>query len=575
MIKIFQNLRNHIPQVCVLVALIFAQVLCDLYLPTLMASIINDGIMEKNVPYILCHGGVMLLVSGIGIICAVIASFLSARVSADFGSILRSRVFRCVEGFSMHEFDNFGASTLTTRTTNDIIQIQTAMIIMLNMMLRAPLTVVGGILLAYRQDKVLTLIFAVALPVSVALIALVMGKAMPVFKRIQAKLDQVNLVMDENLTGIRVIRAFNRAEHENRRFDHANSDLTSTYIKANRIMAFLLPGFMLIINVIVLCILWFGTVRVSTGDMNIGALMAFLQYAVLIFSNFVMFAIMFVFLPRAQAASQRITEIFETKSEILDPASVKKADHLQGVVEFRNVTFRYPGAKQPAVSSISFLAKPGETTAIIGGTGSGKSTLVELILRFYDVSEGEILVDGVNVKDMTQKDLRAKIGFVPQTTVLFTGTIADNLRYGRKKATNEELERASETAQAAGFIAETENGYDAMLSEGGRNLSGGQKQRLSIARALVRGPEIYIFDDSFSALDFKTDAALRAALQKETKNATVFIVAQRVGTVMNADRIIVLNNGIIVGMGTHEELVKSCGVYQDIVSSQFSKEEMA
>ena len=575
MVKIFQNLRNHIPQVCVLVALIFAQVLCDLYLPTLMASIINNGIMEKNVPYILRHGGLMLLVSGIGIICAVVASFLSAHISADLGSILRSRVFQCVEGFSMHEFDKFGASTLTTRTTNDIIQIQTATIMILNMMLRAPLTVMGGILLAYRQDKGLTLIFAVALPVSVALIALVMGKAMPVFKRIQAKLDQVNLVTDENLTGIRVIRAFNRTEHENRRFNRANSDLTSTYIKANRIMAFLLPGFMLIINIIALCILWLGSVRVSTGDMNIGALTAFLQYAVLIFSNFVIFAIMFVFLPRAQAAAQRITEIFETKPEILDPASVKEAGHLQGVVEFRNVTFRYPGAEQPAVSDISFLAKPGETTAVIGGTGSGKSTLVELIPRFYDVSEGEILVDGVNVKDMTQKGLRAKIGFVPQTAVLFTGTIADNLRFGRKRATNEELERASETAQAAGFITETENGYDAMLSEGGRNLSGGQKQRLSIARALVRRPEIYIFDDSFSALDFKTDAALCAALQKETKNSTVFIVAQRVGTVMNADRIIVLNNGAIVGMGTHEELVKSCGVYQDIVSSQFSKEEMA
>ena len=575
MIKIFRNLRNHIPQVCVLIVLIFAQVLCDLYLPTLMASIINNGIMEENVQYIMRYGGVMLLVSGIGIICAVIASFLSAHISADLGSILRSRVFRCVEGFSMHEFDKFGASTLTTRTTNDIIQIQTFTILMLNMMLRAPLTVVGGIILAYHQDSGLTIIFAIALPVSVALIAFVMGKAMPVFKLVQAKLDKVNLVMDENLTGIRVIRAFNRTDYENRRFGHANSDLTSTYIKANRIIAFLLPGFMLIINVIVLCILWFGSVRVSTGDMNIGALTAFLQYAVLIFSNFVMFAVTFIFLPRAQASAQRISEVFETKPEILDPVSEKKADHLQGVVEFRHVTFRYPGAEQPAVSGISFLARPGETTAIIGGTGSGKSTLVELIPRFYDVSDGEILVDGVNVKNMTQKGLRAKIGFVPQTAVLFTGTIADNLRYGRKGATNEELECAAKTAQAAGFISETENSYDAILSEGGRNLSGGQKQRLSIARALVRRPEIYIFDDSFSALDFKTDAALRAALQKETKKATIFIVAQRVGTVMNADRIIVLDNGVVVGMGTHKELLKSCGVYQDIVSSQFSKEEMA
>ncbi|QXE20940.1 ABC transporter ATP-binding protein [Clostridium sp. 001] len=574
MFKMFQNLRNHIPYVCTLIVLIFAQIICDLYLPTLMSSIINNGIMEENIPYILRFGGVMLFVSGFGIICAVIASFLSAHVSADLGSVLRSRVFRCVESLSLHEFDNFGASTLTTRTTNDIIQIQTFTILMLNMMLRAPLTAVGGIILAYRQDKGLTVIFAMAFPVLVALIAIVMGTAMPAFKHVQTKLDKVNLVMAENLKGILVIRAFNRIDHENRRFDYANSDLTATYIKANQIMSFLLPGFMLAINAIVLFILWFGSIRVNTGEMNIGALTAFLQYAVLIFSNFVMFSIMFVFLPRAQTAAQRVSEVLETRQEILEPVIAKTEENLKGVVEFRNVTFRYPGAEQPAISGISFLARPGETTAIIGGTGSGKSTLVDLIPRFYDVSEGKILLDEINVKDMAQKELRVKIGFVPQTAVLFTGTIADNLRYGRKRATNEELEYAAKTAQAADFIAETENGYDTMLSEGGGNLSGGQKQRLSIARALVRHPEIYIFDDSFSALDFKTDAALRAALQKETENATVFIVAQRVGTVMNADRIIVLDNGAVAGMGTHEELIKSCGIYQDIVSSQFSEEEM-
>lgn len=575
MLKMFQNLRNRVPQVCILIVLIFAQVICDLYLPTLMSSIINNGIMEENIPYILRSGAVMLLIAGIGILCAVIASFLSAHVSADLGSILRSRVFRCVERFSMHEFDKFGASTLTTRTTNDIIQIQTFTILMLNMMLRAPLTAVGGVILAYRQDKGLTLIFAAALPVLVALIALLMGMAMPVFKRVQKKLDKVNLVMDENLAGIRVIRAFNRTGYENRHFDHANSDLTATYIKANRMMAFLLPAFMLAINTIVLCILWFGSIRVNSGEINIGALTAFLQYAVLIFSNFVMFSIMFVFLPRAQAAAQRISQVLETKPEILDPASAKTAGPLKGVVEFRNVTFRYPGAEQPAVRDINFLAKPGETTAIIGGTGSGKSTLVDLILRFYDVSEGEILVDGINIKTTTQKELRARIGYVPQTAALFSGTVADNLRYGREDATAEELEHAAKIAQAADFITETENSYGTLLSEGGRNLSGGQRQRLSIARALIRRPEIYVFDDSFSALDFKTEAALRTALQKEVGNATVFIVAQRVGTVMNTDRIIVLDNGAVAGMGTHQELIKNCRVYQDIVSSQFSKEELA
>ncbi len=575
MFKIFINLQHYILQVCALVVFIFTQVLCDLYLPALMSFIINNGIMKEDIPYILRSGGFMLLVAGGGISCSVIANFLCARISADLGSILRSRVFRCVENFSLNEFDRFGVSTLTTRTTNDIIQIQTFTVLMLGMMLRAPLTAVGGIILAWHQDKKLTLIFAAALPVLIILIALVMGSAMPVFKQVQAKIDSLNLILDENLTGIRVIRAFNRIDHEKQRFDSANVDLADACVKANRIMSFLLPGFMLAINVITLSILWFGSIRVGSGVMNLGALTAFLQYAVLIFSNFVMLSITFVFFPRAQAAGQRISQVLETKPEILDSVSSHTADRQNGKVEFRNVTFYYPGTGQPAVRDISFRLRTGETTAIIGGTGSGKSTLVNLIPRFYDVSAGEILVDGINVKDIGQKELRAKIGFVPQEAVLFTGTIADNLRYGRSNATVRELEHAVSTAQLADYITESENSYDTVLTEGGRNLSGGQKQRLSIARALVRQPEIYIFDDSFSALDFKTEAALRSALKKETGNAAVIIVAQRVSTIMKADQIIVLENGAVTGMGKHQELMESCRVYQDIAASQFAEEVMA
>ncbi|ADU26002.1 ABC transporter ATP-binding protein [Ethanoligenens harbinense] len=575
MLKIYKNLKGYIPHICVILVLIFAQVLTDLYLPTLMSDIVNTGIMKEDVNYILHMGGLMIGVAGIGIVCAVVAVMIGSRVAIGLGGILRSKIFRHVEKFSLHEFDKFGSSTLITRTTNDIIQIQTVTILIINMMLRAPLTAIGGIILAYREDKSLTIIFAIALPVLIAVIAIIMSRAMPLFKQVQKKLDKINLVLRENLTGIRVIRAFNRIGHENARFDEANQDLTRTYITVNRIMAFLMPVLMLALNVMQLSIIWFGSVRVDAGSMNIGALAAFIQYAALILINFIMLAMMFIFIPRAQAASERISEVLETAPEILDPAEPKHADGEQGYVEFRNVCFSYQGAERPALSGVSFSAKPGETTAIIGGTGSGKSTLVNLIPRFYDVDEGQVLVDGVDVREQSQKELRAKIGFVPQKAILFTGTITANLRYGKKDATDEEITHASEIAQASGFVGEMREGYDTVLAEGGLNLSGGQKQRLSIARALVRRPEIYVFDDSFSALDFKTDARLRAALKKETGDATVLIVAQRVGTVMGADRIIVLDDGKVAGIGTHEEMMKTCEVYREIVSSQLSEEELA
>ncbi len=575
MLKIYRNLKPYLFFILGILVLQFLQAMANLYLPTLMADITNYGILKEDVPYIWRTGGRMLLVAAGGVVCAVLASFFGSRTAIGLGRSLRSQLFRRVEGFSLHEFDRFGASTLITRTTNDIIQIQTVTILIFNMMVSAPITAVAGTLLAYREDHGLTLILAVALPVIAGVVALLGSQAIPLFKLVQLKIDRVNLVLREKLTGIRVVRAFNRVEHERKRFDEASRDLTDTYIKVNRIIAFMTPVMMVIMNLVTLSILWFGAMRINSGSTNIGNLIAFMQYAMQILISLLMFTAMFIMIPRAQAAANRINEVLETHPEIEDPTAPQHADAEKGYVEFRDVTFRYQGAEEPAVRGISFSAKPGETTAIIGGTGSGKSTVVNLIPRFYDVDAGQVLVDGVDVREMTQEELRAKIGFVPQKAILFTGTVADNLRYGKDDATDEEIRHAAEVAQAADFIDGMSESYDTMLSEGGLNLSGGQKQRLSIARALVRRPEVYVFDDSFSALDFKTDARLRAALKKETADATMILVAQRVGTVMDADRIIVLDEGGVAGIGTHKELMRSCEVYREIVSSQLSEEELA
>lgn len=575
MLKIYRNLKSFLPLILGILIFQTIQAMANLYLPTLMSDITNQGIMMLDVPYIWRTGGKMLLIAGGGVVCAILASFLGSKTAIGLGRILRNDVFRQVSGFSLHEFDQFGASTLITRTTNDIIQIQTTTILIFNMMVSAPITAIGGTFLAYSEDRSLTVILACALPVIGVLIAFFAVRGIPLFKKVQIKIDKVNLVLRENLTGIRVIRAFNRIDREEARFDEASRDLTDNYIKVNHIMAFMMPGMMLIMNLVTLSILWFGAIRVDQGTSNIGNLMAFMQYAIQILMSLLMLTMMFIMIPRAQAAAERINQVLETERDISDPAQPLSADDEAGYVEFQDVSFRYIGAEEPAVSGISFLAKPGETTAIIGGTGSGKSTIVNLIPRFYDAAGGAVLIDGVNVKDLTQQELRAKIGFVPQKAILFSDTIANNIRYGKEDASDDEVRHAAEVAQAADFIADMKDSYETMLAEGGLNLSGGQKQRLSIARALVRRPEIYIFDDSFSALDFKTDAKLRAALKQETGNATVIIVAQRVGTVMDADRIIVLDEGKVAGIGTHKELMKSCEVYREIVSSQLSEEELA
>lgn len=575
MIKLYRFLKPFKFFIAVVLGLVFLQTLSDLYLPTLMSDIINKGIMEGDTNYIMGRGGLMLLITAGGTICAIIGTFMSSKIAVGLGRIIRNKVFDRVESFSLHEFDKIGTSTLITRTTNDITQVQMVTVIIMRMMISAPMMAIGGVILALQKDGPLTLVLAVAIPLLAAALVFIAFKGIPRFKLMQTKLDKINLVLRENLTGIRVIRAFNRSESEIKRFDEANVDFTDNSIKVNKIMAFLMPTIMMGMNLTTLAVLWFGALRINSGDLDLGALLAFTQYAMMIMFSLLMVSMMFIFVPRAQAAAVRINEVLNTVPEINDPSTSTGCGIERGFVEFRDVTFSYHGAEQPAISNISFSAKPGEITAIIGGTGSGKSTMINLIPRFYDVDSGSVLIDGVDVREMTQECLRSKIGFVPQKTVLFSGSITDNLRYGKADATDEEIRHAAETAQATEFISNMEDGFDHAISQGGTNVSGGQKQRLSIARALVRRPEIYIFDDSFSALDFKTDARLRAALKKEIADATAFIISQRVSTVMDADRIIVLDEGKIVGMGTHKELIKTCEIYHEIVASQLSEEELA
>jgi len=575
MLRIFKFLKPFRLMVLGVLVLVFLQTLGDLYLPTLMSDIINQGVMRGDTARIMQVGGRMLLVAGGGAICAILASFLSAKMALGLGTILRSKVFRKVESFSMHEFDKFGTATLITRTTNDINQIQMVTVMITRMMVSAPMMAIGGIIMALREDKKLTLVLAVAMPILAFVIGLIASRVIPLFRQVQGKIDKINLILREKLTGIRVIRAFSREEYETKRFDEANVDLTNHFIKVNKIMAFMMPSIMLIMNLTSLSILWFGGIRVSNEGMDLGALTAFSQYAMQIMFSMLMMSMMFIMIPRAQAAALRINEVLETVPEIKDPEGPKDSFCGKGYLEFKNVTFSYQGAEKPVLKNISFLARPGETTAIIGSTGSGKSTLVNLIMRFYDVDSGSIVIDGVDISEMSLETLRAKIGFVPQKAMLFSGSIADNIRFGNEQASEEEIKHAAEVAQASEFISKKNEGYDYQITQGGTNLSGGQKQRLSIARALARKAEIYIFDDSFSALDFKTDARLRAALKREMKDATVILVAQRVGTVMDADRIIVLDEGQIVGMGTHRELLDSCSVYREIVASQLSEEEIA
>ncbi|MDN4620165.1 ABC transporter ATP-binding protein [Paenibacillus sp. PsM32] len=577
MTKLLGQLRPYYGGIGLVLLLVFLQTMSELFLPTLMADIVDTGIAAGDTAYILRIGLYMLLFAAGGMLCSIAASYFSAKISIGFGRDLRSRVFSHVENFSLQEFDRIGTASLITRTTNDITQLQQVLTMMLRMMVMAPLMMLGGLIMAISKDAELSLIFVIVIPLLGLAIFSIARKGMPLFKALQSKLDRLNMVMRENLTGLRVIRAFNRDTYESKRFDGASRDLADTAISVNKLMALMMPVMMLVLNFSIIAIIGFGSVRISYGDMQVGDLMAFIQYATQILFSFLMLSVIFVMVPRASASATRINEVLQMKPEIEDPEHPVSStiQERRGSVIFDNVTFRYPGAEQPALEQISFQAKSGEVTAIIGGTGSGKSTLVNLIPRFYDVESGQILVDGIDIRERDQASLRAKIGYVPQKALLFTGTIAENIRYGYEQATDEEMKHAATIAQASDFISEMKNGYNSVIAQGGSNVSGGQKQRLSIARALVRKPELYIFDDSFSALDFKTDSKLRAALKAETTDAAVLMIAQRVSTVMDADQILVLEDGKIVGRGTHRELLESSEVYREIVSSQLSEEEIA
>ncbi len=575
MIRLFRFLRPYIGLILLVFVLVFIQSMANLYLPTLLADIINSGIVKNDQGYILRQGGVMLAVTFGGALAAIGSAFFAARVSVGFGRDVRARLFTHVSKFSLHEFDTVGTASMITRTTNDTTQVQTVLLIMMSMLVSAPMMAIGGIILAIQQDATLTWTLGAAIPVLVLVILLVMRRAIPLFQAMQTKIDKVNLVLDEGLTGVRVIRAFGREPHEEQRFDTANLDLTNTAISVYRLTAILFPFMMLVLNVTTVAIFWFGGKLIDAQNMQVGALIAFLQYAMQILFAFLMLSMMFIFLPRAAASATRINEVLDIKPEINDAAKTRAATSDEGVVEFRDVTFSYPGAEEPALSHISFTARPGQVTAIIGGTGAGKTSLVTLIPRFYDVDSGAVLVDGVDVREQSQAALRAKIGFVPQRAVLFSGSIEENIRYGKPDATDDEIRHAAEIAQATEFIDQMPEGMQTAIAQGGTNVSGGQKQRLSIARALVRKPEIYIFDDTFSALDYATDANLRAALKSETTQATVLIVAQRVSTIMDADQILVLDEGRVAGIGSHHELLETNEVYREIVLSQLSLEEVA
>lgn len=652
MIKIMRFLKPYRAVLVLVVLLAAAQALANLYLPNLFADIVDNGIVKGDTGYIWRFGGIMLLVTLGGTIAAIIGIFNSSKVATGFGKIIRAKLFTHVSQFSLHEFDTLSTASLITRTTNDTTQVQQVLIVMLNMMITAPVTLVAGVILALNQDVGLSWILVAAVPILAGTIALLMSKAIPMFRAMQVKLDKLNLILDEGLTGVRVVRAFDRIKHEEQRFDDANLELTDIAVRVNRLVATLMPTMMLVLNLSSIAILWFGSIRINNGDLQLGAMIAFLQYAMQILFALLMVSMMFIMLPRAAASADRINEVLAIEPEIKDPdvqrvpagtnrsrallglllaMIARKAQQPQadpsivaalsnsvdgrypedwsderrseavardlieplsvitlaaslgngaketqrGSVEFRDVTFSYPGAEEPALSHVSFRTGPGQVTAIIGGTGAGKSTLVNLIPRFYDIQSGQILVDGVDVREMSQEHLRSKIGFVPQKAVLFTGTIAENIRYGKEDATDEEVRHAAQIAQATEFIDQMQDRFDSVIAQGGTNVSGGQKQRLSIARALVRKPEIYVFDDSFSAVDFKTDAKLRAALRPEIQDATAIIVAQRVSTVMDADQIIVLEEGHIAGIGTHRELMRTSEVYREIVSSQLSLDEVA
>ena len=574
--KLIKYYKPYVLSIIGIFVFLFVQTMTDLALPDYMSKIVDDGIVKGDNDFILRVGLQMLGISLLGAACSVIVGFLSARLAAFSSMHMRSDLFAKVESFSNAEFDNFSTASLITRSTNDVQQVQMFVVLLFRMVLAAPIMGIGGIVRAVSKSANMTWIIALAVVVILGLMLIIYSVTMPKFKLVQKMVDRLNLIMRERLDGLLVSRAFITEDHEEHRFDNANKDLTKLNLFVNRAMVLMMPVMMLVMNCISVLIVWVGSKAVDMGNMQVGGMIAFIQYTMQIVMSFLVVSMIFIMAPRAAVAANRIGEVLSTKPVVVDPKeSAEFLPEKKGVVEFKDVTFRYPGADDEVLKNISFTANPGETTAIIGSTGSGKSTLINLIPRFYDATEGQILVDGVDVRDVSQHALREKIGYIPQKGILLSGTIASNLRYGREDASDELVQKSAAIAQATEFIDSKPEGYDTPIAQGGTNVSGGQKQRLSIARALVKQADVYIFDDSFSALDFKTDSALRAALKRELGDATVIIVAQRISTIKNAEKILVLDEGNLVGMGTHQELMDSCEVYKEIALSQLSKEELA
>ena len=559
----------------ILVGFTYAMVMANLWLPDKMSEIVNNGIIKQDMPAIWHNGLAMILVTAAGGLCSIIIGFLASRIATGVAQKLRMELFERVESFALADFNKFSTASLITRSTNDIQQIQMTSILLLRMALLAPIMAVGGLQKAIHNAPDLSWIIALAVSVLLVVIAVLFVIAVPRFKKLQTLVDKLNLVTRENLVGLKVIRAFHNEKIEQKKFQQANTELNRMNLFVNRLMMLLDPIMTLVMNFSSVAIVWFGAHLISSGNLQIGNMMAFLEYAMQVIISFLLLSMVFIMVPRAAVSVKRVGEVLDTLPSIVDPQSPQQLPNdATGKIEFKDVTFTYPDADLPVLSNINFTAEPGQTTAFIGSTGSGKSTLINLIPRFYDVSAGQILLDGVDIRNVKLEDLYDQIGYVPQKGVLFSGTIASNIKYGNAKASQELIEKSAKIAQATEFISELKNGYKNDIAQGGSNVSGGQRQRLSIARAIAVEPNVYIFDDSFSALDFKTDAKLRSALAKETKHKTVLIVGQRINTIMNADKIIVLDEGKIVGQGTHQELMKNCQVYQEIAASQLSEDDL-
>lgn len=559
----------------ILVGFTYAMVMANLWLPDKMSEIVNNGIIKQDMPAIWHNGLAMILVTAAGGLCSIIIGFLASRIATGVAQKLRMELFERVESFALADFNKFSTASLITRSTNDIQQIQMTSILLLRLALMAPIMAIGGLQKAIHNAPDLSWIIALAVSVLLVVIAILFVIAVPRFKKLQTLVDKLNLVTRENLVGLKVIRAFHNEKLEQKKFQQANTELNKMGLFLNRLMMLLDPIMTLVMNFSSVAIVWFGAHLISSGNLQIGNMMAFLEYAMQVIISFLLLSMVFIMVPRAAVSVKRVGEVLDTLPSIVDPQSPQQLPHdATGKIEFKDVTFTYPDADLPVLSSINFTAEPGQTTAFIGSTGSGKSTLINLIPRFYDVSAGQILLDSVDIRNLKLEDLYDQIGYVPQKGVLFSGTIASNIKYGNAKASQELVEKSAKIAQAAEFISELKNGYKNDIAQGGSNVSGGQRQRLSIARAIAVEPNVYIFDDSFSALDFKTDAKLRLALAKETKHKTVLIVGQRINTIMNADKIIVLDEGKIVGQGTHQELMKNCEVYQEIAASQLSEDDL-